>query len=274
VLGYGRNRWSLELIAQACPWLGLNTASGVWQALERLGISYKRGRYCIYSPDRYYEDKRSQLQLHLLRAYYEPERYVFIYLDEFSYYRQPTLAEAYELKGHFQPRAWLSHQSDNHFRLIGGLNALTGQVTYRQHSKIDLSQMSAFYAALQADYPDAEEIYGGLDNWPIHFHPDVLARLQPQTFWPQAPKMPPKWPTEPGPKAIHDNLPIRLLPLPTYASWLNPIEKLWRWLNQEVLHLHPFCDDWPALKRAVASFLDQFRLGSLDLLRYVGLLPV
>jgi hypothetical protein len=246
----------------------------VWQALERLRISYKRGRYCIYSPDRYYDDKRSQIQLQLLRAYYEPERYVFIYLDEFSYYRQPTLAGAYELKGHFQPRAWLSHQSDNHFRLIGGLNALTGQLTYRQHSKIDLSQMSAFYAALRAEYPEAEEIYVALDNWPIHFHPDVLARLQPQAFWPQAPKMPPKWPTEPGPKAIYDDLSIRLLPLPTYASWLNPIEKLWRWLKQDVLHLHPFCDSWPALKRAVASFLDQFRLGSLDLLRYVGLLPL
>ncbi|MBK9008807.1 MAG: transposase [Anaerolineae bacterium] len=30
----------------------------------------------------------------------------------------------------------------------------------------------------------------------------------------------------------------QLTPLlfPTYASWLNPIEKLWKWLKQEVLH--------------------------------------
>jgi hypothetical protein len=274
LLGYEQSRWSLKLIAQACPWLQVGTPSGLWQVLDRLGISYKRGRGCIYSPDPDYDYKLSQIELHRLRAYYEPERYAFIYLDEFSYYRQPTLAGAYELKGRLQPRAWLSQQSDNHFRLIGGLNALTGQVTYRQQAKIDLAHMSAFYAALRADYSEAQEIYVVLDNWPIHFHPDVLARLQPQTFWPRAPKLPSKWPTEPGPKAIHDDLPIRLLPLPTYASWLNPIEKLWRWLNQKVLHLHPFADNWPALKRAVTSFLDQFRLGSSDLLRYVGLLPI
>ncbi|MCB8937396.1 MAG: transposase [Ardenticatenaceae bacterium] len=69
-------------------------------------------------------------------------------------------------------------------------------------------------------------------------------------------------------------MPVQLLPLPTYASWLNPIEKLWRWLKQEVLHLHRFSDDWPELREVVASFLDQFATGSDALLRYVGLLPI
>jgi transposase len=71
---------------------------------------------------------------------------------------------------------------------------------------------------------------------------------------------------------VQDELPIQLVFLPTYASWLNPIEKLWRWLRQEVLHLHRLSDDWPALKQAVWDFVAQFALGSLDLLRYVGLL--
>ena len=65
----------------------------------------------------------------------------------------------------------------------------------------------------------------------------------------------------------------RILELPTYASWLNPIEKLWRWLQQDVLHLHRLCDDWQALKLAFANFLDGLTDGSLELLRYVGLLP-
>jgi transposase len=68
-------------------------------------------------------------------------------------------------------------------------------------------------------------------------------------------------------------LPIQLICLPTYASWLNPIEKLWRWLKQDVLHLHCLSQDWPALKQAVATFLDGFATGSDSLLRYVGLLP-
>jgi len=59
--------------------------------------------------------------------------------------------------------------------------------------------------------------------------------------------------------------------LPTYASWCNPIEKLWRWLQQEVLHLHGHAGDWPQLKAKIQDFLDHFREGSVELLRYVGL---
>ena len=60
--------------------------------------------------------------------------------------------------------------------------------------------------------------------------------------------------------------------LPTYAPWLNPIEKLWRWLRQDVLHLHRLADDWKALRQRVRAFLDQFAQGSQRLLEYVGLL--
>jgi hypothetical protein len=59
--------------------------------------------------------------------------------------------------------------------------------------------------------------------------------------------------------------------LPTYAPWLNPIEKLWRWLRQDVLKLHRQASDWPGLRQRVRAFLDQFASGSLALLQYVGL---
>ena len=61
------------------------------------------------------------------------------------------------------------------------------------------------------------------------------------------------------------------MPLPTYASWCNPIEKLWRKLRQEVTHLHRWANDVPRLREEVERFLDQFASGSTDLLRYVGL---
>jgi hypothetical protein len=263
----------LESIAQACPWLRVTTAGGLSQVLNRLGIRYKRARSYIHSPDEHYDDKLSVIHLCLLRAWYEPERYVFLYQDEFTYYRQPTLARAYEFKGPTQPLAHRSYRSNTHFRVTAVMNAITGRVTYRQRSKITLQQLSGFYADVRTEYPDAEEIYVAQDNWPVHFHPDVLARLQPQNCFPEPPKVPSNWPTEPKPKAIRDNLPIRLLPLPTYASWLNPIEKLWRWLKQDILHLHRMSDDWQTLKQAVASFLDRFRNGSPELLRYAGLLP-
>jgi hypothetical protein len=240
--------------------------------LKRLGISYKRARAYIHSPDRHYDQKLSLIELARLRAYYQPDRFVLLYLDELSYYRQPTLASDYAARGSEQPLAELSYRSNTRFRVVAALNAMSGQVSYRQANKITVPQLSAFYADLRADYPDAEVIYVVQDNWPVHFHPDILARLQPQ-HWPHPFNSAPNWSDQPSEKAVHDDLPIQLLCLPTYSSWCNPIEKLWRRLKQERLHLHRMSDDWQALKQNVANFLDGFKHGSPELLRYVGLLP-
>ncbi len=65
---------------------------------------------------------------------------------------------------------------------------------------------------------------------------------------------------------------MRLLPLPTYAPWTNPVERVWRKLAQEVLHLHRCTDDWPGLHGVVQDWLDRATQPSDALLRYVGLL--
>ena len=106
---------------------------------------------------------------------------------------------------------------------------------------------------MRTNYPDVEIIFVGIDNWPVHYHPDILAPLQAQNF-PFPPNLPANWPTEPSEKAKKDDLLIQLLSLPTYASWLNPIEKLWRWLKQEILHLHRLSDAWPELRQRVDLF--------------------
>lgn len=137
--------------------------------------------------------------------------------------------------------------------------------------------MVGFYREVAAAYPQAERIDVILDNWPVHFHPDLLVALQPQACPFPFPR-PPNWPEAPSAAAIRKwgdlRLPIRLVPLPTYASWLNPIEKLWRWLRQEVVHLHPWADDLPALHAAADAFFARFAANDAaghDPLRYVGL---
>ncbi len=272
--GFHCSRWKLALLRKHCSWLRLTTDSGMFQLLSRLGISYKRARHYVHSPDKHYDEKVALIQHYFAQARSDPERYVFLYQDELTYYRQPSLARDYEAQGHIQPLVRLSHRANNHRRVIGALNAFTGQVTYEQCSKVSLKRMSRFYAKVRETYPHAEVIYIAQDNWPIHFHPAVLANLQPQEF-PYPPRFSPRWPFNPTARVgKEDGLPIHLLPLPTYASWLNPIEKLWRWLKQEVLHLHRLSDDWEKLKEAVSDFLDRFQNDSPQLLRYVGLLPV
>lgn len=226
----------------------------------------------MHSPDPYYLDKLSRIELHLLRAQYAPERFVFLYQDEMTFYHTPSVARAYETQGHCQPRAHLPSEYDTKSRVTGALNVITGQVHYQLQDTIGVDALGAFYTDICSAYPQAETIYIAQDNAPIHFHPDLLARLQPQDFqWPLA--MPPTWPTTPQADAGQDDLPICLLRLPTYASWLNPIEKLWRWLKQDVLHLHRLHDQWNLLKQRVCDFLDRFHHGSDTLLHYVGLLP-
>lgn len=270
--GKSRSRWSLSLIIDVCKWLQANTTSGLSKLLKRLGISYKRGRSYIYSPDPYYQSKMDRIALCLLKTWYEPEKYVFLYQDEFTYYRQPTLDRDYEQMGDFQPLARRSYSSDNAFRGVGALNAITGQVTYRQSWKVGIKQLTQFYDAIVADYPRAITIYMVQDNWPIHFHPDVLAYLQPQDF--EFPvRVSSRWSDKPSPKAKIGNLPIKIVQMPTYASWANPIEKLWKWVRQTVIHLHRLSDDWSTLKQRIWDFILPFKRGSDELLRYVGLLP-
>jgi hypothetical protein len=270
--GHEQSRWRLATLLASCRWLRLGSLPGLSRLLQRLGISYQRGRDHVHSPDPHYPAKLALIEQMRLRAWYAPERYALLYLDELSFYRQPTLSYAYAAQGEQQPQAERSHRSDTCGRLVSTLDAVSGAVCYRQRSHIDCHTLASFWGELRHTYPTVEQLYVVVDNWPVHFHPDVLAPLQPQHF-PYPPRLPATWPTAPSAPPTPDPLPIQLLCLPTYASWLNPIEKLWRWLKQDVLHLHRLADDWDALKRSVTAFLDHFALGSDALLRYVGLLP-
>jgi hypothetical protein len=268
--GEKRTRWTLAAIKRSCGWLRVRSLSGVWRVLRRLKIHYKRARYYIHSPDPAYTEKLQDVHICLRRCIFSGA--VLLFQDEFTYYRQPTLAAAYELVGHVQPLALLSYCCNSTYRVAATLNAFTGQVIYCQSPVLGVNKLVSFYQQVCEAYPGVEVIYIVQDNWPVHFHPDVLAALQPQEFkWPI--HVPPNWPTQPSPSARRLNLPIQLLPLPTYASWTNPADKLWRWLKQDVLHLHRYADRWAELHKEVGAFLDQFSQGSPDLLRYVGLTP-
>lgn len=269
--GQQQSRWTLEALLACCPWLDLTTLGGLSQLLLRLGIRRKRARDYLHSPDPHYAAKVAYGEQCWLDVLAAPQRQLLVYLDEFGFERQPTLASAYEQRGLQQPLARRSYHSNTVCRGLGALNRLTGQVTYVQRSHITASVLTHFYAQLAQTYPQAEVIYVVLDNWPVHAHPQLLAQLQPQRA-PFTFPLPPNWPRS-LPPTVASPLPIQLIPLPTYAPWLNPIEKLWRWLRQRVLHLHRLADDWDGLKQRVLDFMAQFAHGSQPLLHYTGLLP-
>jgi transposase len=243
--GLARARWRLADVRAAAPALAGYTLGGVSRALRRLGVRLKRGRLRLHGPDPAYADKVARIGRARALARAHPTRVALYDGDEVSCHRQPTLAGRWFPRGE-EPTAALSHRANTRHRVAGALEAATGRVVRVAGSKTGVAKLRQFLRALRAADPD-RYLFLVWDNWPVHAHPEVLAEAA--------------------------RLRIRLLWLPTYAPWENPIEKLWRLLKQTVLHHHARADDWEGLKAAIAAFLDRFEHGSTDLLRYVGLLP-
>lgn len=231
---------------RALAWLNGVSDPGIYKVLKRLGFSRKRALNFIRSPDPEYRAKWQQILRAYQQAFEQPGEVVLLFQDELTYYRQPSLERAWFQRGKRQPRAWQRAGANTKTRLSAVLDAVTGRVIYLQRSKVGVEALVQFYAQIRAAYPDARVIYLVQDNWPVHKTEAVL-------------------------RAARENG-LSVLFLPTYASWLNPIEKLWRWLKQEVLHLHRHADALDQLRQEVSLFLDQFAQGSLKLLHYVGIL--
>ncbi len=245
--GYGlsRSRWRLADLGLLGAWLaGLSTA-GRCKVLHRLGISYKQALHFVTSPDPDYHDKRWALVHAFAEALAQPEEVVLLFSDELTFYRRPSLAHTYHRQGKTQPLAHEVPGYNTQTRLVATLDGYSGRVLYQQARQIGQQELIRFYAAVRQAYPQARRIYLAQDNWPVHRLPDVLTAAATQGLSP--------------------------LFFPTYASWLNPIEKLWRWLKQDVLHVHNLADNLDELRRLVRAFLDSFQFRSPALLRYVGL---
>lgn len=273
-----RTRWTLRALRQAVPWVRLTSDGGMHRLLKRCGITWQRAQSFIRSPDPDYAAKLACVQAVRMLNRQAPVDLAVLYLDEVTIERQPSLAHTYDAGGRDanQPRARRSTQSNTLTRLVATLDHRTGQVVFRRASAITIPTLVRFYQDIVAAYPQAHRIYVVQDNWPVHYHPDVLVALEPQeTRFTRA--LPPNWPTHPTRTAQQRwgdlRLPIQLVPLPTYASWCNPIEKLWRTLRQDLTHLHLWADDLARLRDEIDQFLVQFRHGTTDLLRYVGLYP-
>jgi hypothetical protein len=144
-----------------------------------------------------------------------------------------------------EPTATRSYHANHQHRICGALDAVTGQVHWWAGDRTSVPVIRRFLTDLRAAYGPEQRLIVVWDNWLVHRHDDVHATAQAEQ--------------------------IELLFLPTYAPWLNPIEKLWRWLKQEVVHGHRLAATWGELKTSIAAFLDRFQHPSPALVRYTGL---
>jgi hypothetical protein len=243
------SRWTLRTIRVTFDIFSDMTLSGVWRSLEqRFGIGLRSGMVQHYSPDPEYIPKSENLCKCLYEAATMSDRVALVFLDEMGYARWPEPAADWTgLAPAAAPSTDRAESPNRLWRIIGALNAVTGRVDFLDAYIVGRAKVIKFYEQLDSIYANVERLLVVQDNWSIHTHEDVLGALK------QWPRIEPVW-------------------LPTYSPWLNPIEKLWRWLRQDVLKMHRLAGDWPSLRRRVNQFLGQFATGSQDLLRYVGLL--
>ena len=233
------SRWTLRAIQVSVGWMKNYSLSGVWQILRGNGLTFRSAQMRHWSPDPEYENKLAHLLECMKQTATSPQKIAFLFWDQMGFYRWPEPAPV--------PMALSGGGNNRQWRLIGTLNAIDGQVDFLDNYIVGRKQVIQMYNRIDEHYQAYEHIFVAQDNWSIHQHPDVEAALK------NFPKIEPVW-------------------LPTYSPWLNPIEKLWRWMRMTVLKMHRLAEDWHELLKRVHAFLNQFRQGSQDLLRYVGLL--
>lgn len=251
----------MSALLASCDWVRLTSLGGLARRRQRLKIGLKRGRDDLHRPD-----PHDDATLELLA------REVFRSLDELGSSRPPSLTRADDAWGPVHPLARRRDRSTASYRGLAARHATTGQGRSTQASHLGREQLRRVWSTVAAADPQAGRIFIALDNWPVHFHPDVLAPVPPHAFpWP--PTLPAKWPTTAAPTIKRRDWPIQRLCWPISAAWLTPVETLWRWLRQKGRHLHRGADAWDTLKQRVAAFFEPFRHGSTEVLRYVGLLP-
>ena len=245
--GHETNLWTVETIQQTISWLQDCTKSGAWQVLKRLGFSRQKALAFIRSPDPLFQQKVRCIKQAFSHALWHPEQAVLLFQDEMSFEQQPVPATTWGGTGDAAPQVTRQPTGNALTRVAGAMDGITGQLFYDIGAQFGVKKMRQLYHTLR-DHYEQRYLYVVQDNWPsVHKHPSVL-----QTA-----------------RELH----VTPLFLPTYASWLNPIEKLWRWLRADVLYNHDLAHSLPLLRQSVSDFLDQFASGSHDLLHYVGLYP-
>lgn len=248
LFGHDRSRWTLGMIRAQVPWMTHVSLAAVSRYLRRFDLRFTCGRAHVHSPDRLYNSKMHAIERAWDLSMQAPEEVVFLYLDEHTANLRPRAGRGYRRRGSAAIKA--RGATSRIIRLAGALDVRTGQVLVRRRACFRVQDFFRFLYHVEQHYPDARIIYIALDNWPVHFHGYVLDNL-----------------ARIGSK-------IRLLPLPTYAPWTNPIEKFWRKLNRDFMDQHPFGRDEPAFRDALDLWLDKHREDSEALLREVGLLPL
>ncbi|MFP9230872.1 DDE endonuclease [Pectobacterium cacticida] len=197
--GWLRSRWSTELLALVVNRLfdvTLHRAT-LHRYLKQADIVWRRTAPTLKIKDPHYDEKRLAIEQALTQE--QTEHPVF-YQDEVDIDLNPKIGADWMLKGQ-QKHIATPGQNQKHY-LAGALHSGTGRVHYVSGSSKSSDLFISLLETLRRTYRRAKTITLVVDNYIIHKSRKVE-----------------QW--------LEENPKFRLLFLPTYSPWLNPIERLW-----------------------------------------------
>jgi len=219
--GWLRSRWSTELLTLIVNRL-FNVSlhsSTLHRYLRQAGIVWRRAAPTLKIKDPHYEEKRLVIEQALDQA--RPEHPVF-YQDEVDIDLNPKIGADWMPEGQ-QKRIATPGQNQKHY-LAGALHSGTGKTHYVSGSSKSSDLFIRLLETLRRTYRRAKTITLVLDNYIIHKSRKV-------EYW------------------LKNNTKFRLLFLPVYSPWLNPIELLWLSLHETVTRNHQCRYMWQLLKQ-------------------------
>ncbi|HBW4775904.1 IS630 family transposase [Klebsiella pneumoniae] len=219
--GWLRSRWSTELLARIINQifnLTLHSAT-LHRYLKRAGIVWRRAAPTLKIRDPLYEEKQLAIEQALSEA---PAEHPVFYQDEVDIDLNPKIGADWMPKGQ-QKRIATPGQNQKHY-LAGALHSGTGKIHYVSGISKSSDLFIKLLEALRRTYRRAKSITLVLDNYVIHKSRKVE-----------------RW--------LEKNTKFRLLFLPTYSPWLNPIELLWLSLHETVTRNHQCRYMWQLLRQ-------------------------
>ncbi|EEF2249740.1 IS630 family transposase [Salmonella enterica subsp. enterica serovar Infantis] len=225
--GWLRSRWSTELLALVINRLFDVTLhrSTLHRYLRQADMVWRRAAPTLKIKDPHYEEKRLVIEQALAQ---EQTAHPVFYQDEVDIDLNPKIGADWMPKGQ-QKRIATPGQNQKHY-LAGSLYSGTGRVHYVSGSSKSSDLFISLLETLRRTYRRAKTITLVADNYIIHKSRKVE-----------------RW--------LEENPKFRLLFLPTYSPWLNPIERLWLPLHETITRNHQCWYMWQLLKQ-VAQFMN------------------
>src|SRR3990167_2236835 len=187
------------------------TRQGMHKWLERHEFSYKQpkgvpSKACPEAQEKFIIEYEELLKVSLSKD--TPEEEPILFIDSVHPTMTTKISHGWIKIGHDNDKTILTTGDKSRVNLTGAINLESMEIFTQDYITIDKDATCEFFKFLKKHHPKAKKIHIILDNGPAHNNPKV--------------------------KNLAKEIGIVLHFLPTYSPNLNPIERVWKIMNEHI----------------------------------------